>query len=72
MTKPATIDMMAELHKATAVLLLERIQSGEAGAAEINAAIKFLKDNNIEARGDRNPEIQSLAEQFPSFADVDE
>lgn len=37
--------MLDELHEQTGILLLERIRKGEATAAEISAAIKFLKDN---------------------------
>ena len=41
--------LLDELHNAVGTLLLARIQSGEATAAEFGQAIKFLKDNGIEA-----------------------
>jgi hypothetical protein len=40
---------MEMLHTSVAQGLLERIQSGEATSGEFSAAIKFLKDNGIEA-----------------------
>lgn len=68
----ATIDILAALHEALANELLGRVQSGEATAADLSNAIKFLKDNGIEARPDKNATIQSLASQFPVFDDEDE
>ena len=43
----ATKDALESLHGIIASELTERIQSGEATAAEFTAAIKFLKDNDI-------------------------
>jgi hypothetical protein len=63
--------LMALLHGTVAQELLDRIKGGEATAADISNAIRFLKDNGIEARADRNDEIKSLASQFPVFADED-
>jgi hypothetical protein len=45
----ASKDIMEMLHTSVAQKLLERIQSGEATSGEFSAAIKFLKDNGIEA-----------------------
>jgi len=43
----AKIDVLEMLHRTIAQELLNRIRSGEASAQDFNAAIKFLKDNNI-------------------------
>lgn len=69
----ATKDTLGDLHKLVAETLAEKIASGTATAAEITAAIKFLKDNGIEARGDLNGSVKSLADKFelPSFNDED-
>lgn len=67
MSKAAPSELMELLHNKVAQELLERIQRGEATAADISNAIKFLKDNGIEARADRNPALNSLARQFPVF-----
>lgn len=63
---------MEELHAAVAKELAARIRSGEATAADISNAIKFLKDNGIEALIDKNPNLGGLARQFPDFAKVEE
>jgi ribosomal protein L1 len=67
----ATVDLMSILHDTVAQELLNRIKDGTATAADISNAIKFLKDNGIEARADRNAAVASLASQFPSFEDED-
>ncbi|WP_421868821.1 hypothetical protein [Pararhizobium sp.] len=67
----ASIDMMAALHGVVAQELLDRIKDGSATAADISNAIKFLKDNGIEARADKNAAVASLASQFPTFEDED-
>jgi hypothetical protein len=69
MATKATNDALAVLHSAIAQTLTERIVSGEASAADISNAIKFLKDNGIEADPEVNTDVQSLAHQFPSFDD---
>lgn len=45
----ATIDILGELHDAVAHDLLRRLKSGEATASDIANALRFLKDNGIEA-----------------------
>ncbi len=49
--RPAKADeeLLALLHSAVANALVEKVKSGEATAAELAAAIKFLKDNGITA-----------------------
>jgi hypothetical protein len=68
----ATVDILGLLHQEVAEALREKIRDGSATAADISAAIKFLKDNGIEARVDKNPALKSLAETFPVFSDDDE
>jgi len=41
--------MLSSLHVAVAQELLDRVQAGDAKPADISNAIKFLKDNNIDA-----------------------
>lgn len=43
----ASKDELESLHALLAQQLRERLESGEATAAEFTAAIKFLKDNDI-------------------------
>lgn len=45
----ATSDLLNLLHERLGEHLLERLESGEATAAEVGQAVKFLKDNGIEA-----------------------
>lgn len=63
--------LLAELHNAVAKDLLSKISTGEATAQELQAAIKFLKDNGIEASRETNPEMEKLAQTAlpPTFDD---
>ena len=63
----ATTSKLGELHEVVAQELLNRVRSGEASAADIANALKMLKDNGVEARGDKNPTLGSLAREFPVF-----
>lgn len=63
MTAPK--DMMEALHVAVAQDLLAKIQSGEASAAELSAAIKFLKDNGIEALPAEGSPLGNLVDSLP-------
>lgn len=38
--------ILDDLHEAIAKDLLERVKAGDATAAELSVAVKFLKDNN--------------------------
>lgn len=69
MSSKASTDAMASLHNEVAKQLLERVKSGAASAADISNAIKFLKDNGIEADAVPGSPTESLARQFPSFND---
>ncbi|ESZ06830.1 MULTISPECIES: hypothetical protein [unclassified Mesorhizobium] len=67
----AAKDVMDLLHAAVAKELTDRVKSGEASAADISNAIKFLKDNGIEAVMGKGGALDSLARQFPTFNDDD-
>lgn len=68
----ASEELLAKLHNAVAIDLLAKVERGEATAQELSAAIKFLKDNGIEA--DRTPgsAVDKLANSLPSFDDEEE
>lgn len=52
------------LFNATAEALLARVNSGEATAAELSAAISFLKLNGISADVNHNDKLKRLREGF--------
>lgn len=68
----ASKDLLEQLHNAVGEGLLEKILSGEAAASDYAQAIKFLKDNGIEALvTEENPLgglQKSLAERVPFTA----
>ena len=66
-----TIDVLEELHGAIAQTLLTKIRTGTASAAEISAAVKFLKDNGIDCYGKENEDVTSLADRMDFPVDVD-
>ena len=47
MSTKASFDLLDALHNAVAHQLLDKIQTGEATAAEISVAVKFLKDGLV-------------------------
>lgn len=63
MTAPK--ELLENLHRAVAEDLLDKIKSGEATAAEISAAIKFLKDNGIEAIPASGSPLGDLVDSLP-------
>jgi hypothetical protein len=63
----ASKELLGNLHSAIAADLLARIQSGEASAAELSTAIRFLKDNNIEAIASENEGLTALMKALPDF-----
>ena len=63
----ASKELLGNLHSAIAAYLLARIQSGEASDAELSTAIRFLKDNNIEAIASENEGLTALMEALPDF-----
>lgn len=64
----ASEEVLASLHSAVADLLLLRVRSGEITPAELSAAIKFLKDNHIEADPD-SPKMKDIVKELPKFED---
>tara|TARA_B100000749_G_C18410899_1_gene459026 strand:- start:1180 stop:1407 length:228 start_codon:yes stop_codon:yes gene_type:complete len=66
-----TDQILASLHETLAKELLARIETGEATAAELTAASKFLKDNGIDASLQHSEPMQDLAKILP-FQDPDE
>ena len=63
----ADIKVLSILHNAVAEDLLQKILGGEASAQELNAAIKFLKDNGIEALSVEDSPLANLAASLPDF-----
>jgi len=63
----ASVELLGNLQTAVAADLLQRVQSGEASAAELSTAIRFLKDNNIEAIASENEGLTALMEALPDF-----
>jgi hypothetical protein len=63
-------DLLEKLHEELAKDLLVRIQSGEATAAEMANAIRFLKDNGIDAHIQQGSPLENLAKILP-FQDPD-
>ena len=56
---------LATLHTAVAQELLDRVRSGEAKPADISNAIKFLKDNNIDAMPVQGSPLDGLMGSLP-------
>ena len=63
----ATEELLGELHDAVATQLLEKVRAGTASPAELSSAIKFLKDNGIEALATVSTKLDNLARGFPEF-----
>ena len=64
MNKP--LDKILEnLHETLAKELLTRISTGEATAAELTAAARFLKDNNYDASSSKSQPLMDLAKSLP-------
>lgn len=65
-------EILGDLHVEVAKHLLDRIKTGEATPAEINAAIKFLANNHIEATTVPGDTLDSLAKSLPDFDDEED
>lgn len=63
----ASREILSQLHAALADELLRKVQSGGATAAELTAAIKFLKDNGIDAPASPGSPLDRLKDSLPSF-----
>ena len=65
MTNPASEGALGELHVIVATVLKDRLRNDElCTAADINAAIKFLKDNNITATREANKALGELEDEL--------
>jgi hypothetical protein len=60
------------LHTAMANMLLARIESGEATAADLSVARQFLKDNGIDMMAKQGTPMLKLAEVLPFDAAGDD
>lgn len=61
----ATESELGSLHEIVATVLKDRLQNGElCTAADINAAIKFLKDNNITATREASKALGELEDEL--------
>lgn len=69
MKKRASETVLGALHEAVAQTLLDKVLSGEASPAEINAAIKFLQNNGIEAVMTEDSTLDKLVKALPTFDD---
>ena len=56
---------LSTLHTAVAQELLDRVRSGDAKPADISNAIKFLKDNNIDAMPVQGSPLDGLMGSLP-------
>lgn len=61
----ATDEALRGLHGLVASELARKIRSGEATAADFSAAIKFLKDNHIEAVPAPGSPLKGLVDSLP-------
>jgi hypothetical protein len=61
----ASKDIMEELHGAVAKDLLGKIATGEAKANDLGVAVRFLKDNGVEAIAVDGSPLANLLESLP-------
>jgi hypothetical protein len=64
-------ELLKKLHEGVGQALLERIQSGEANAADLNVARQFLKDNGIDGSIRNSEPLLNLAKVMPFDPDED-
>ncbi|WP_257285075.1 hypothetical protein [Endozoicomonas sp. SESOKO1] len=60
-------EILANLHTATLKELLERIESGNATATELNVARQMLKDNNVIAIATPDSPLAELEDVLEDF-----
>lgn len=68
----ASEELLGSLHLAVTEDLLRRISSGEASPAELNAAIKLLQNNGIEAIATEDSPLGKLVASLPKFDDEED
>lgn len=76
MSSKASEEKLGELHGVMAQAMIDRVQSGEATAADLKVMVDFLKNNGITAQASKNPLLEALTQQvadmgLPTDADVD-
>ena len=64
----ASEKLLGLIHEAVADDLLRQIQSGEVTPQVLAQAIKFLKDNGIEAVPTDNDKLNRLVDSLPDFS----
>lgn len=69
-TLKANEDLLNGLHDMVAQDLINRIKSGKASVQELNAAIKFLKDNDVTADIEYSRPIQALEHEIASVHEL--
>jgi hypothetical protein len=67
MSGRASEQTLSMLHELTAQALIDKIKSGEATSADLNAAIKFLKDNDISCVVTQNDPMKELIDELPDY-----
>lgn len=67
----ATEDLLAALHGTVCRELIDKLKSGEATAADISVAVKFLKDNGITAVPGEKNDLGKLAASLPDLDSLD-
>jgi hypothetical protein len=65
-----TEEALQALHKETIALLLKRVKSGEATAADLNVARGILNDNKIQCLPEANPDMMALKDSLPFKPEV--
>lgn len=75
MSSKASEEKLGELHGVMAQAMIDRVQSGEATAADLKVMVDFLKNNGITAQASKNPLLEALTQQvadmgLPTDADV--
>lgn len=68
----ASEELLGQLHEAVTTDLLRRVKSGDASPAELNAAIKLLQNNGIEAILTEESPLKALMDSLPKFEDEGE
>jgi|LWDU01.1.fsa_nt_gi hypothetical protein len=58
-------EILLTLHTAVAQTLLDRIKAGDAKSSDLGVAVRFLKDNGIEAAPVNDNPLARLLESLP-------
>jgi len=61
----ASNDILNALHEAVAEDLLAKVKSGEAKSSDLAVAVKFLKDNGVEALATDGSHLGNLLDSLP-------